>query len=181
MPQTVVSTIMFARIALLLGLGLTAATARAEQPPPAAAIGGPVNERRPFAPRGEASKRSHEAPGNSSGWWMGTAGIAAALFVCGAVSVASRRYVPRASQGLVRVIGRTSLSPKHSVYLLQVADRVLIVGAGPQGAPSLLGELDDFGESPSPTDARPAPNRSGAKPPHRAASGHIDLRLGNDV
>jgi flagellar protein FliO/FliZ len=42
----------------------------------------------------------------------------------------------------LRVLGRTALTPKHSVYLLKAGDRVLIVGTGPQGAPSLLGEMD---------------------------------------
>jgi len=41
------------------------------------------------------------------------------------------------------VIGRTSLSPRHTVHLLSIGQRVLIVGTGPQGAPSLLGELTD--------------------------------------
>ena len=43
----------------------------------------------------------------------------------------------------MRVVGRTVLSPKHSVYLLEVGDRVLIVGTGAARAPSLLGELTD--------------------------------------
>jgi flagellar biogenesis protein FliO len=45
--------------------------------------------------------------------------------------------------GVLRVIGRTSLSPRHTVYLLAAGDRVLVVGTGPQGAPALLGELTD--------------------------------------
>jgi hypothetical protein len=44
---------------------------------------------------------------------------------------------------VLRVVGRTSLSPRHTVHLLSVGARVLIVGTGPQGAPSLLGELTD--------------------------------------
>ena len=43
----------------------------------------------------------------------------------------------------LRVVGRTSLSPRHTVHLLSIGQRVLIVGTGPQGAPSLLGELTD--------------------------------------
>jgi hypothetical protein len=41
-----------------------------------------------------------------------------------------------------------SLSPKHSVYLLRVGRRVLLVGAGPQGPPALISELDDLTEIP---------------------------------
>ena len=44
----------------------------------------------------------------------------------------------------MQVVGRVSLSPKHSVYLLRIGRRVLLVGAGPQGAPSLIAELDDL-------------------------------------
>jgi hypothetical protein len=40
-----------------------------------------------------------------------------------------------------------SLSPKHTVYLLRVGRRVLLVGAGPQGAPALISELDDLDEA----------------------------------
>ena len=60
----------------------------------------------------------------------------------------------------MRVVGRTSLSPKHTVYLLDVGGRVLILGAGPQGAPTLLGELD---------------RRRALAPPR------FDHRLGDDV
>ena len=44
----------------------------------------------------------------------------------------------------MKVIGRVSLSPKHSVYLLEVGQRRLLVGAGPQGSPALISELDDL-------------------------------------
>jgi flagellar protein FliO/FliZ len=43
------------------------------------------------------------------------------------------------------VVGRTSLSPRHTVYLLKAGDRVLIVGTGPQGSPTLLGEMASGG------------------------------------
>ncbi len=41
-----------------------------------------------------------------------------------------------------------SLSPKHAVYLLRVGRRVLVVGAGPQGPPALITELDDVPQDP---------------------------------
>jgi len=44
------------------------------------------------------------------------------------------------------VVSRTSLSPKHSVYVLRIGRRVLLVGTGPQGAPSLITELDELAE-----------------------------------
>lgn len=130
--------------------------------PPVAAINAPP-ARRKFPARGAvAASRSGEGgsrPGaeGQGGWWFGTAGVALALAVVGWGSVAARRYAaPRGAAGPVamRVVGRTSLSPKLTVYLLDVGGRVLILGAGPQGAPTLLGELTD-GARDSDCDHRP--------------------------
>ena len=63
---------------------------------------------------------------------MGTAGIALALAAFGGMSLAAKRFLPQSESGPLRVVGRTSLSPKHSVYLLKAGDRVLIVGTGPR-------------------------------------------------
>jgi len=128
--------------------------------------------------RTAASRGSAES---SSGWWLGTAGIALALAICGGISIASRRFLPQISSGPLRVVGRTSLSSKHTIYLLKAGDRTLIVGAGPQGPPSLLGELDDFEEV-----ERFAPSSRGASP--RAVpipsgprvAGGFDRRVGDD-
>jgi hypothetical protein len=84
----------------------------------------------------------------TDGWGPGWAGVALVLAICGGVAAAIRRYVPRVPTAAVQVVGRVSLSPKHSVYLLRVGRRVLLVGAGPQGPPSLISELDDLPESP---------------------------------
>lgn len=102
-------------------------------------------ERRASPPRGSIA-RGAGAAGRSegtAGWWVGTGAVALALAACGWLSLLARRYRPGVAVGsqAMRVVGRTSLSPKHSVYLLEVDGRVLIVGAGSQGAPSLLGEL----------------------------------------
>ena len=102
----------------------------------------------PNAPRRPISREAISSPVrrtvSNGGWWMGVVGITTALAVCGWVSIASRKFLPKALANApnLRVVGRTSLSPKHSVYLLDVGGRVLLVGTGPQGAPSLLGELD---------------------------------------
>jgi Flagellar biosynthesis protein, FliO len=85
-------------------------------------------------------------PGGSDTWSLATIGITLALAVCGGIIAAGRRYLPQGAGGGVKVIGRVSLSPKHSVYLLEVGRRRLLVGAGPQGAPALISELDDFAE-----------------------------------
>ena len=68
------------------------------------------------------------------------------LAVCGGVVAAARRFSPQGAAGAIQVVSRVSLSPKHTVYLLRVGRRVLLVGAGPQGAPSLISELDDLAE-----------------------------------
>jgi flagellar protein FliO/FliZ len=75
--------------------------------------------------------------------------MALALAICGGCMVLARRFAPRVGNGAIQVVGRVSLSPRHTVYLLRVGERVLLLGAGPQGAPTLLGEIDEF------TDAAP--------------------------
>jgi hypothetical protein len=129
-----------------LGLGLDPRLARAEAALRPAA--------RPFPPRGAGggagaagagAGRLPEGRAEAAGtWWLGTAGIALVLAVCGGISLATRRGWPQVhAPGMLRVVGRTRLSPRHTVHLLSLGDRILIVGTGPQGAPSLLGELTD--------------------------------------
>jgi flagellar protein FliO/FliZ len=79
----------------------------------------------------------------SAGWWLGSTGIALALAICGAACVAARKYWPQNSTGLLRVVGRVSLSPRQSIYLVRAGRRVILIGAGGQGAPTLLGELSE--------------------------------------
>jgi len=86
-------------------------------------------------------------PGGSDIWSLAIIGITLALAVSGGIIAAGRRFLPQGVGGGVKVIGRVSLSPKHSVYLLEVGRRRLLVGAGPQGAPALISELEDFAET----------------------------------
>lgn len=135
--------------------------ARADDTPPTAAS--ELDEsagRHPFPPRGTSATKSGESSGRPGGWWLGTVGIALALAVVGGLSIVSRRFAPAAQTGTMalRVIGRTSLSPKHAVYLLRAGDRVLVLGTGPQGPPALLGELED---DPAHGSARPNPDQRG--------------------
>ncbi len=77
-----------------------------------------------------------------------TIAIALVLAIVGGLAAVARKFVPRPSTNTsVQVVSRTNLSPKHSVYLLQVGRRVLLVGTGPQGPPSLIGELDEIPET----------------------------------
>jgi Flagellar biosynthesis protein, FliO len=85
-------------------------------------------------------------PGGLDSWSPVMIGITVALAVCGGIIAAGRRLLPQGAGVGMEVVGRMSLSPKHTVYLLRVGRRVLLVGAGPQGSPSLISELDDLAE-----------------------------------
>jgi hypothetical protein len=161
MTRRISCRIAIAGVSAMLALGDRAAWSDASTAGPA------VAERHRIAPRGASARRAGEEAEGTRGWWLGTAGIALALAACGGISVAARRYGPQAAAGPLRVIGRTSLSPRHTVYLLKAGGRVLIVGTGPQGAPSLLGELDD-------------PDEPGPSPPRDQARGFDRLVGGGD-
>jgi len=99
---------------------------------------------RSVKPRGSASAAR---VGRSDAWYWEMAGVAVVLAVSGGLVAAARRFLPQGGAGGLQVISRVSLSPKHSVYVLRAGRRVLLVGAGPQGAPALISELDDFPEN----------------------------------
>jgi flagellar protein FliO/FliZ len=162
---------------------LTCTIALADESPPTAAISRPDSSHRALAP--PRSKTGGSTSESSGGWWMGSVVAASALAVFGGVSLASKRFLPNRESGPLQVVGRSSLSPKHSVYLLRVGDRVLIVGTGPQGAPSTLGEVTEPAEL-----ARLVPRRTvrpGSEPfaptrpsPLMAKSTGFDRRIGDD-
>jgi hypothetical protein len=83
-------------------------------------------------------------PGGSDSLSLVMIGITLALAVCGGIIAASRRFLPQGAGVGMQVVGRVSLSPKHTVYMLRVGRRVMLIGAGPQGSPSLISELDDL-------------------------------------
>jgi flagellar biogenesis protein FliO len=138
-----------------LGLALAAAApapARAEDPP-ALSVGAPsahpIGRRAPSGEPGGA--------GPSGGWWLGTLGVVAALGAFAALSLAGRRGRLAGDSAALKVVGRVALGPRQSAVLLRAGDRVLILGVGPQGAPSLLGELP--ADSAAATEAGPGPVR----------------------
>ena len=75
--------------------------------------------------------------------WLGPAAITLVLAACGAASLLLKRTAARVDAARMRVVGRASITPRHSLALVQIGDRVLIVGHGPDGPPALLGEIDD--------------------------------------
>ncbi|MGO9597723.1 MAG: FliO/MopB family protein [Isosphaeraceae bacterium] len=124
------------------------------------------------APEATGFGSGPSTPG-ASGWWLGSAGLALVLAICGAGCVAARKHLPRESAGLLQVIGRVSLSPRQSIVLVRAGNRVLLIGTGAQGAPSLLGELpadDDNGP--------PGAEHAGSSPDTRLPTGKLDLRPG---
>jgi len=46
------------------------------------------------------------------------------------------------SKGRVRVLERVSLDARRSLYLVELGDKVLLIGAGDSGAPAVLSEVD---------------------------------------
>ena len=76
----------------------------------------------------------------AAGWWLGTAGIALALAAFGGISVASRRFRLPGDPGDLRVVGRTSLSPKQAIHLVRAGVVGRAAGARPSSrAPGLRG------------------------------------------
>ena len=89
--------------------------------------------------------------------WVSTAVLAVGLCVIVGMAAMSRKFASPAGARQARLVGRVALSPRHSVHLLQVGRRVLLLGTGPQGAPTLLAELDPIDDAPiSPSREIPA-------------------------
>jgi hypothetical protein len=136
---------------------------------------GPVRVSRPsnsssiLVPFVDPARRPGALP-LSAGWWLGPAGIALVLAAFGSIFLAARKPWPRDTAGLVRVVGRVPLSPRHSIYLVRAGERTLLVGTGAQGAPSLLAELDEDEGIGGPS----------ARAEFRPASPRVDIRLGEE-
>jgi len=142
MPRTILHT-WIPRLAC--GAIVLTATARADEPlprvPPTVAL--PAHH--PISRTPATARDGVREPSSTSGFWLSSAGIVVAIAAFGAFSLGAKKLRPGADSGpfSLKVVGRTSLSPKHTVYLLKAGNRVLIVGAGGQGPPSLLGELNE--------------------------------------
>lgn len=124
----------------------------------------------------------------SGGWWMGSTGLALVLAICGAICLAARKYRPGDAAVPLRVVGRVSLASRHSIFMVRVGRRVLLVGTGSQGAPSLLGELydddqidetNDSGAGAGGSEPEPRAETSAAAPGFSAMRG-LDVRLGDE-
>jgi flagellar biogenesis protein FliO len=161
-------------VTLLLGLVMA---------PAASAQDAPAPDARPTRHHIEtaASKKSRLEPlaSGSQGWWLGTAFMVVILGAAGVVCIAAKRQAVGGPSVKLQVVGRVLLPPKHAVFAVKAGDRTLLVGVGPQGAPALLGELDDEGLPEAPPQAA----RVAAVPPaHRPipTQSRFDVRIGDE-
>lgn len=124
------------------------------------------------------AKASAAAP-VSQAWWLGTSLMILALGGAAVVCVAARKQCTGGPTVKLQVVGRVHLPPRHAVFAVKVGGRTLLIGTGPQGGPTLLGELDDeAAEAPAQAVAAvlatPAPHR----PVH--AQNRFDVRIGDE-
>lgn len=88
---------------------------------------------------------------DAAGPWYRSA-VGATLLVVGAIVVlflAIRRFLPTAvasDQAMLNVVARAALGPRHSVALIQMPRRYLLVGVGPESV-SVLTEISDAEEA----------------------------------
>ncbi len=153
--------ILSTTLALILG---AAATARAQD------AGAGDRAASPRTVAGERARKPPRATG-SPAWWLGTSVMILALGGAGAVCLAARGRGQTGATVKLQIVGRVHLPPRHAVFAVKAGGRTLLIGTGPQGAPALLGELDDEPEEPS---AVAAPHR----PVHH--HGRLDVRIGDE-
>lgn len=122
-----------------------------------------------FAPAGPATAQpaadpiSRPAPSARLGrelggaGWISTAILAVGLGVIVAMAAAARKYAPVPGAHQARLVSRLGLGPKHSVYIVRVGRRAWLLGAGPQGAPAVLAELDPVDDDPVGKTPPPTP------------------------
>ena len=134
MPRTITRILTIACAALVVGL-IFCGQSHADE--------SAKTQRHPIKSADLAGRSSSNVATSSAGFWLSTGGVAVALAVFGAYSLAAKKVRPPSDSPSLRVIGRASLTARQSVYLVRVGDRTLIVGAGHQGPPSLLGELTE--------------------------------------
>ena len=144
------------------------------------------DERQPAPVRPEPVSGTVGSSPASAGWWGGSAGIGLALAAVGGVALLSRRFVPgrEIAAGSLRVVGRVNLSTRQAVCLVRAGNRTLIVGTGPNGPPTLLGEWSEPAAPPAEAataarTARPRPVVVAAPTPSTRPVG-FDQRIGDD-
>lgn len=128
----------------------------------------------------QRSAATATAAKGSQGWWTGTVAMVVILGAAGALCIAARRQADGATGARLKVVGRVALPPKHAVFMVKAGGRTLLIGTGPQGAPALLGELEDD-EAVASTPAAAARDESAMRPARPIHAQHrIDVRLGDE-
>ena len=133
------------KLVLGIAIGLLAMLVRPvpaeENRPPRVAISASSSEH----PIHRESSADQPAAATSGPWWFGPTGALLLIVALGGVAWAARRFnlLPERDAGLLEVLGRVSLSSRHSVYAVRAGGRVLIVGTGPSGAPAFLADVTD--------------------------------------
>jgi len=154
----------------LLFLALLLATAPAAPAQEAPAAGSPEASRETLASR---KSRETLAPA-SQAWWLGTAVMILALGGAGAICMAARHRTDGGATVRLQVVGRVALPPKHAVFAVKAGGRTLLIGVGPQGAPSLVGEVDPEDEPIADSNKASTPHRPIHTPPR------FDVRIGDE-
>ena len=72
------------------------------------------------------------AQGTSDSWSLTMIGITVTLAIFGGLVAASRRFLPQQAGVAMQVVGRVSLSPRHTVYMLRVGTGFCSSGPGPR-------------------------------------------------
>lgn len=163
-----------ARAKLLLPLSIALLLATAPAVPAEEAQASAADAARP-ARETLASRKSRAtlAPA-SQAWWLGTAVMILTLGGAGAICIAARRRTEAGATIRLQVVGRVALPPKHAVFAVKVGGRTLLIGVGPQGAPSLVGELDPEDEAAVESYKAPSTHRPIHTPPR------FDVRIGDE-
>lgn len=101
--------------------------------------------------RGRQAATVEAAPADSTPpWWRTTLGsLAIVLCLVGLLYAAVKRWAPSAraaEHGVLRVVARTSLTPKHGAALIQLGQRFVLVGFSPNQVQTLC-EVTDTEEA----------------------------------
>jgi flagellar biogenesis protein FliO len=108
--------------------------------------------RRPDRSSADGSGRAGSVSGRWSVLTLATATAALAALGAGVWLANRGRTLGLRPAGIagpdVRVVSRTPLTPRHAIHVVRAGDRLLLLGTGTTGAPTLLGELPAQDASP---------------------------------
>lgn len=105
-----------------------------------------TGERRRLANAEVASQTTSGSREDRTGFPSGLGALFIVLALMGAIAWAARRWIPAArasDSGLLRVVGRTSLSPKHNIALIQLGNRFVMLGLGTDRLTTLCEVVDE--------------------------------------